>query len=44
MIINKEGAPTVGVPSKPYNPSGPAPVVSVPAGKKPALVNPNGAL
>ena len=33
---------TVGVPSKPYNPSGP--VVGTNPGKKPAPVDPRGAL
>lgn len=44
MIINKEGAPTVGTPAKPYNPGGPAPVVGTNPGKKPAPVNPGGAV
>ena len=41
--MNKE-APKVGVPSKPYTQPGPAPVVGINPSKKPALVNPGGAI
>lgn len=41
-MINKQV--TVSVPSKPYKPSGPAPVVGTNPGKKPAPVNPGGAV
>ena len=44
MTMNKEGSPTVAVPSKPYNPSGPAVAVGTNPGKKPAPVNPGGAV
>ena len=36
--------PTVSAPSKPYNPTGPGPVVGTNPGKKPAIVNPGGAV
>lgn len=44
MTVNKEGAPTVGTPAKPYKPGGPAPVTGTNPGKKPAPVNPGGAV
>jgi len=34
MTMNKEGSPTVAVPSKPYNPSGPAVAVGTNPGEK----------
>lgn len=44
MTVNKEGAPAVGTPAKPYKPGGPAPVTGTNPGKKPAPVNPGGAI
>ena len=41
--MNKE-APKVSTPAKPYNPGGPAVAVGTNPGKKPAPVNPGGAV
>lgn len=42
--MNKEMTPTVGTPAKPYKPEGLSPAVGTNPGKKPAPVNPGGAV
>lgn len=42
--MNKNMTPTVGTPAKPYNPGGPGPAVGINPSKKPAPMNPGGAV